>query len=84
MLEEDYDAPAAAETKAASELWAADDAFRSVAPSHSEWEARAYLIAKYGDNSGAYEAWERAMTGRGHELRELFAEVAAWKRERRG
>jgi hypothetical protein len=71
------------ETKTASALWAVDDAFASAAPSHSERDARAYLIAKHGDSFKAYDVWGRAMTGRGHELRELFAEITAWQRARR-
>jgi hypothetical protein len=81
MLEHLYgaDSSQVPETQTASDLWAADDAFASAPPSHSERAARAFLIAKHGDTSKAYNTWQSAMTGRGHELRELFAEVAAWK-----
>jgi hypothetical protein len=63
----------------ASALWAADDAFTAMGPSPSERDARAFLIAKHGDSVEAYKVWERAMTGHGDELRELFAAVAVWK-----
>jgi hypothetical protein len=84
-MPQDLYAPAPApETKTASELWAADDAFTATAPSQSERDARSFLIARHGDSIKAYNVWERAMTGHGQEIRELFAEVAAWKIGRRG
>jgi hypothetical protein len=50
----------------------------------SEQDARAYLIAKHGDNIDAYDAWRKASNGRGDELTVLFAEVFEWKKKQKG
>jgi hypothetical protein len=101
-VEKDKRARAIAETRTATELWAADDD-RAIAdtatevplPSghvlrvrgrtgvyESEKLARAYLIAKHGDNISAYDAWRKASNGRADELTALYSEVFAWKKAR--
>jgi hypothetical protein len=78
-------ARAIAETKTATELWAAESRseFEFVQLSvPSSPDMRNFLIAKHGDNIAAYDAWTKASKDTGG-LGPLFKEMLAWRKNQK-